>query len=139
VVLVSFIVPQHLERMTIEFAWKQESFKKEKVFSEIISILNDRDIVCPVDAIGHFTKEVTDFAGMYVKDPETDKKIEKKLKEAGRFVHGGRYRHSYPFCWRSDTPLIYKAVPSWFVAVEKIKDKLVENNKKTYWYVLSTL
>ena len=43
------------------------------------------------------------------------------------------HEHSYPFCWRSDTPLIYKAVPSWFVAVEAIKDKLSKNNAQTYW------
>lgn len=42
-------------------------------------------------------------------------------------------RRSYPFCWRSDTPLIYKAVPSWFVAVESIRDKLLKNNAETYW------
>lgn len=41
--------------------------------------------------------------------------------------------HSYPFCWRSDTPLIYKAVPSWFVAVESIREKLLKNNAETYW------
>ena len=43
------------------------------------------------------------------------------------------YVHSYPFCWRSETPLIYKAVPSWFVAVEKVKPQLLANNDKTYW------
>ena len=48
-------------------------------------------------------------------------------------VHKDQLQHSYPFCWRSDTPLIYKAVPSWFVKVEEIRDKIVENNKKTYW------
>ena len=41
--------------------------------------------------------------------------------------------HNYPFCWRSDTPLIYRAVPSWFVNVEKIKAQLLENNDQTYW------
>lgn len=40
---------------------------------------------------------------------------------------------SYPFCWRSDTPLIYKAVPSWFVAVESIRDRLLKNNKDAHW------
>lgn len=40
---------------------------------------------------------------------------------------------SYPFCWRSDTPLIYKAVPSWFVAVESIRDKLLASNAQAYW------
>lgn len=48
-------------------------------------------------------------------------------------IHQSVFRHSYPFCWRSDTPLIYKAVPSWFVAVEKVKDKLVANNKLSRW------
>jgi isoleucyl-tRNA synthetase len=51
----------------------------------------------------------------------------------GRLVNSGSIMHSYPFCWRSDTPLLYKVVPSWYVAVEQIKDKLVNNNKKTYW------
>ena len=41
--------------------------------------------------------------------------------------------HSYPFCWRSDTPLIYKAVPSWFVRVEEIKEKLLKANGMTHW------
>lgn len=48
----------------------------------------------------------------------------------GPFVH---LFQSYPFCWRSDTPLIYKAVPSWFVAVESIREKLLKNNAETYW------
>lgn len=48
------------------------------------------------------------------------------------FVHATIF-HSYPFCWRSDTPLIYKAVPSWFVAVESIREKLLKNNAETYW------
>jgi isoleucyl-tRNA synthetase len=54
-------------------------------------------------------------------------------KADGRLVLKESYRHSYPFCWRSETPLIYKAVPSWFVAVEKIKAQLIANNAKTYW------
>ncbi|KAF7144182.1 hypothetical protein RHSIM_Rhsim05G0075700 [Rhododendron simsii] len=55
------------------------------------------------------------------------------LADKGRLVKSGSLTHSYPFCWRSDTPLIYRAVPSWFVAVEKLKDQLLENNKQTYW------
>lgn len=51
----------------------------------------------------------------------------------GRLVDHSVLMHSYPFCWRSGTPLIYKAVPSYFVHVESIKDKLVANNDKTYW------
>ena len=56
-----------------------------------------------------------------------------KLKANGRLLLKETYAHSYPFCWRSDSPLIYKAVPSWFISVEKIKTQLLENNTKTYW------
>ncbi|XP_062520478.1 isoleucine--tRNA ligase, cytoplasmic-like [Corticium candelabrum] len=88
-------------------------------------------LVCPVDDSGRFTAEVTDFAGQHVKD--ADKNIIKMLKANGRLVHSGTFKHSYPFCWRSETPLIYRAVPSWFIKVEEIIDKLLENNKKSYW------
>ncbi|KAG5226440.1 isoleucine--tRNA ligase [Salix suchowensis] len=54
-------------------------------------------------------------------------------KAKGRLVKSGSFMHSYPFCWRSDTPLIYRAVPSWFIRVEEIKEQLLENNKQTYW------
>uniref|UniRef100_UPI00398E942B isoleucine--tRNA ligase, cytoplasmic isoform X2 n=1 Tax=Pristiophorus japonicus TaxID=55135 RepID=UPI00398E942B len=94
-------------------------------------IQKDSTPVCPVDASGSFTAEVKDFAGQYVKD--ADKHILKYLKDKGRLVHCGTYNHNYPFCWRSDTPLIYKAVPSWFVRVEHMVDKLLENNDKCYW------
>ena len=70
---------------------------------------------CPVDADGRFTSVVTEFAGLHVK--EADKAIMAHLKAAGRLIKSGAIKHSYPFCWRSDTPLIYKAVPSWFVKV----------------------
>nr|XP_013800744.1 PREDICTED: isoleucine--tRNA ligase, cytoplasmic isoform X2 [Apteryx mantelli mantelli] len=94
-------------------------------------IQKDSVPVCPVDASGCFTAEVTDFAGQYVKD--ADKNIIKLLKEKGRLVHSSSFKHSYPFCWRSDTPLIYKAVPSWFVRVEHMVEKLLENNAQCYW------
>jgi len=64
---------------------------------------------------------------------EADKAIMVKLKEMGRLVHKSTYNHSYPFCWRSETPLIYKAVPSWFVRVETLVPQLLENNAKCYW------
>uniref|UniRef100_A0A8D2QGT2 isoleucine--tRNA ligase n=1 Tax=Zonotrichia albicollis TaxID=44394 RepID=A0A8D2QGT2_ZONAL len=94
-------------------------------------IQKDSVPVCPVDASGCFTAEVTDFAGQYVKD--ADKHIIKWLKEKGRLIHSSTFQHSYPFCWRSDTPLIYKAVPSWFVRVEHMVEKLLENNAQCYW------
>lgn len=88
-------------------------------------------VPCPIDANGRFTSEVTDFVGQYVKD--ADKNIKKYLKGTGRLIVDSTINHEYPYCWRSDTPLIYRAVPSWFVAVEKIKDRLLANNKATYW------
>ncbi|KAI7795335.1 isoleucine--tRNA ligase, cytoplasmic [Triplophysa rosa] len=94
-------------------------------------IQRDSVPVCPVDASGVFTSDVTHFAGQYVKD--ADKNIMKWLKENGRLVNASSFKHSYPFCWRSDTPLIYKAVPSWFVRVEHMVEKLLDNNSKCYW------
>ncbi|XP_023756284.1 isoleucine--tRNA ligase, cytoplasmic [Lactuca sativa] len=89
------------------------------------------NLVMAVDDDGCFTERVTDFSGRYVK--EADKDIIQAVKDKGRLVKSGSFTHSYPFCWRSDTPLIYRAVPSWFVAVEKLKDQLLENNEKTKW------
>ncbi|KAF2322172.1 hypothetical protein GH714_008145 [Hevea brasiliensis] len=89
------------------------------------------NLIVAVDDDGCFTERITDFSGRYVKD--ADKDIVENVKARGRLVKSGSYTHSYPFCWRSDTPLIYRAVPSWFVRVEDLKEKLLENNKQTYW------
>lgn len=86
---------------------------------------------CPVDFNGRFTDEVPDFCGRGVKEADAD--ICSMLKKSGRLLIKDSYSHSYPFCWRSDTPLIYKAVPSWFVSVEKVKERLLANNDLTYW------
>jgi len=88
-------------------------------------------LVCPVDDAGRFTKEITDYEGKHVK--EADKQIIKDLKEKGNLFEQTVYVHSYPFCYRSDTPLIYKAIPSWYVRVEKIKDMLLESNQQINW------
>lgn len=87
--------------------------------------------VCPVDRNGIFTPEVVHFCGMYVKD--ADKEIIKSLKQKGLVFEHATIRHRYPFCWRSDTPLIYRVVSTWFISVEKIKEKLVLANKKINW------
>lgn len=63
----------------------------------------------------------------------------KHLKSVGRLIRQSQVSHSYPFCWRSDTPLIYKAVPSWFVKVENIIEKLLKNNGETRWYVIAVI
>jgi isoleucyl-tRNA synthetase len=74
---------------------------------------------------------VTDYAGQNHK--EADPKIIKHLKELGLILRHDTIQHSYPFCWRSGTPLIYKAVPTWFMRVTAIKDKLVANNNQIHW------
>ncbi|CAM9582566.1 unnamed protein product [Chrysoparadoxa australica] len=94
-------------------------------------VAKGEDMPCPVDASGNFTAEVTDFAGQYVKD--CDAGICAALKAQGNLIHKDSFLHSYPFCWRSETPLIYKAVPSLFVAVESMRERLLANNDETYW------
>jgi isoleucyl-tRNA synthetase len=89
------------------------------------------ELVCPVDSNGRFTAEVTPWAGLLVKD--ADKEIARELKRLGLLFYQGTIRHRYPFCWRSDTPLIYKAVRTWFVAVEKIKEQILAANGQTEW------
>ena len=85
-------------------------------------IIKGEEIPCPVDCNGIYTDKCEDFKGQYVKD--ADEGICEMLKKNGRLVQKAIIKHSYPFCWRSDTPLIYKAVPSWFVRVEEIKEKV---------------
>lgn len=94
-------------------------------------IVRGGKVPCPVDDNGRFTDVVADFKGRYVK--EADRDIIRFLKDAGRMVQVDQILHSYPHCWRSDSPLIYKAVPSWFINVPSIKDRLLANNDKTYW------
>ncbi|KAB5515891.1 hypothetical protein DKX38_026539 [Salix brachista] len=94
-------------------------------------ILSKENLIVSVDDDGCFIEKITDFSGRYVKD--ADKDIIEAVKAKGRLVKSGSFMHSYPFCWRSDTPLIYRAVPSWFIRVEEIKEQLLENNKQTYW------
>ena len=57
----------------------------------------------------------------------------KKLKDIGRLVNQSQVKHSYPFCWRSETPLLYRAVPAWFMRVEQMTSRLLEKNDETYW------
>ena len=88
-------------------------------------------LVCPVDMNGLFTEEVPLYAGRYVK--ECDKEIIRHLKGQGLVLKQEVLRHRYPFCWRSDTPLIYKAVSTWFVRVESMKEDLLKNNEQIDW------
>lgn len=85
----------------------------------------------PVNDSGKFTDDVTDFAGVYVKD--ADKLIIKHLTNTGNLLLASQIRHSYPFCWRSDTPLLYRTVPAWFVRVKEIVPKMLESVMESHW------
>ncbi|MCJ1477412.1 isoleucine--tRNA ligase [Lambiella insularis] len=85
----------------------------------------------PVDEKGCFTSEVRDFAGQHVK--VADKAIIKHLKGTGRLIVDAQITHSYPFCPRSDTPLIYRAVPGWFVRITPIIPQMLENIEGSHW------
>jgi isoleucyl-tRNA synthetase len=88
-------------------------------------------LVCPVDNNGRFTEEIPEYTGQFVKD--ADKSIIARLKENGSLFYRGTLRHRYPFCWRSDTPLIYKVITTWFLQVEAIKERMVAANHSVHW------
>jgi len=88
-------------------------------------------VVCPVDEAGKFTAEVPDYAGQQVFD--TNEPIMQWLKENHLLVKKEQYTHTYPYCWRTDTPLIYKAMSSWFVKVTEFRDEMVKNNQEINW------
>jgi isoleucyl-tRNA synthetase len=88
-------------------------------------------VVSPVDSQGCFTTEVPPYAGQQVFD--ANPAIVRDLESAGALVEATTYTHSYPHCWRTDNPLIYKAVSSWFVRVTAIKDRMVELNREIDW------
>ena len=89
------------------------------------------DVVIPVDMDGKFTSLVPDYEGQLVFD--ANKNIIRDLKEKGRVLRQETIEHSYPHSWRSGEPLIYMALPSWFVAVTKFRDRMVELNQEIEW------
>ncbi len=102
-----------------------------------------------VDRKGRFVEEITDFAGMYVKnytdedesDPDyrsTDVRIAIKLKEENKAFKVEKYVHSYPHCWRTDKPVLYYPLDSWFIKTTALKDRLVELNNTINWKPEST-
>jgi isoleucyl-tRNA synthetase len=102
-----------------------------------------------VDRQGRFVKEITDFAGMYVKnytdededDPDyrsTDVLICIKLKEENKAFRVEKYVHSYPHCWRTDKPVLYYPIDAWFIRTTACKDRLVELNSTINWKPAST-
>lgn len=89
-------------------------------------------VIQPVDAQGKFTEKVSPWAGMFVKD--ADKGIIKDLKSRNILYKSQKYKHSYPFCWRCDTPLLYYGRSSWFIKTTAIKERLLEINKSINWH-----
>ncbi|KAM0688422.1 hypothetical protein COBT_000324 [Conglomerata obtusa] len=94
-------------------------------------IIENEEVPCPIDDKGRYTKEVSDYIGRYVKD--CDKDIIKNLKDKAILISNTSIVHRYPFCWRSDTPLLYKVVPNWFVKVKGHIKEMLENNEKISW------
>ncbi len=90
----------------------------------------DLPFVQLVDAKGEMTKE-TLWAGMFCKD--ADPEVLKNLKERGLLFAAPHFEHSYPFCWRCDTPLIYYARDSWFIKMTAVKEDLIRNNNTVHW------
>jgi isoleucyl-tRNA synthetase len=87
---------------------------------------------CFVDDNGNFTDIVVEFKGQNVF--ESDPKVIEHLKSRGLILRIQEYKHQYPYCWRTDTPLIYRAVESWYVRVEDIKEKMIQLNKTINWH-----
>jgi isoleucyl-tRNA synthetase len=92
---------------------------------------NDVPAVCPIDDEGCYTAEVPDYHSRFVKD--CDKDIIRRLKDEKNLVHRGVHKHNYPHCWRCDSPLLNKAIATWFVRVEKLKDRLLSANAQIRW------
>ncbi len=85
-----------------------------------------------VDATGHFTAEAGPFEGLFVKD--ADDKILDYMRENGTLFAALPFEHSYPFCWRCDTPLLYYARSTWFIKMTELRENLVRNNRTINWY-----
>ena len=85
----------------------------------------------PLDASCNFTDEVPEYAGRFCKDCDRD--IIKRLKSEGKLVYQATITHSYPFCDRTDTPLIYRAIDAWYVRVEDLHERLAKNNSTVHW------
>ena len=84
-----------------------------------------------LDDVCAFTESVPEYHGVFCKD--ADKQIIRSLKDAGKLVHQSTLVHSYPFCPRTDTPLIYRAIEAWYVRVEDLHDRLAANNDGVHW------
>ena len=88
-------------------------------------------MVVPVDESGRFTDEVADFAGQNVLD--ANPAVIRRLRDDGSLIRHDSHTHNYPHCWRTDTPIIYRAMPSWYVKVSEIRDRMLATNKEINW------
>ena len=98
----------------------------------LVAKQNDIAFVNLVDKSGKFVKEVEPWAGRFVRDCNED--ICKWLNEQNKLFSKEKHIHSYPHCWRCDTPLLYYPKESWFVKMSSLRDELVANNNKVNWY-----
>ncbi len=98
----------------------------------LVAKQNNIAFVNLVDKSGKFVEEVTPWAGRFVRDCNED--ICKWLKEENKLFSKEKHMHSYPHCWRCDTPLLYYPKESWFVKMSSLRDELVANNNKVNWY-----
>lgn len=90
------------------------------------------DFAHVVNLAGRYTDTVQDFAGRFVKDCDVD--VVKHLAERGLLYAKERFEHSYPFCWRCKSPLLYYAMESWFIRTTAVKEQLIANNRQINWY-----
>lgn len=103
---------------------------------QLLCKANGIPTLCPVDEGGKFTTEMFDIGELSIKEKqvfETNDDIIKYLKGTGAWLKTEQYLHNYPHCWRTDTPLIYRAVSSWYVKVTDFKDRMVELNQGINW------
>ncbi len=119
--------------------------RKNKMPGVFVKDSNNEDVPI-VDKNGKFVEEITDFAGMEVKNftdvdngqLSTDEKISIKLKQENKAFDVKKYIHSYPHCWRTDKPILYYPLESWFINTTKLKSEFIELNKKINWQPEST-
>jgi isoleucyl-tRNA synthetase len=103
-------------------------------------ITKESKLFLPLNINGFVSGDIPEFEGMFYKNykdktkEDLNTKVVKMLKEKGYYFEKKQIIHNYPFCWRSDTPLIYRAISSWFVKVEDVKERMVELNKEINWY-----
>jgi len=91
----------------------------------------DLPIVCPVDDEGRFSDAVPEWKGTLVFD--ADDPITQEIKKMGRLIHRTKIEHRYPFCYRCDSALIYKAITTWFMKIEPLKENMLANNRHIHW------